>query len=345
MKTKKPILIIILICIVAFNFAAQPPIYASPFTGQVLPQNVEMLHWDEISQIIPLFTSFQIFDIGTGIVYNAASLSNGNHADVEPVTPLDTFLLFESFGGEQTWEARPVWVIVGERAFAAAIHSMPHDIYTIEDNGMDGHICLHFFVSTNHIRNEAVYHDTIVEAQLAFEMLRGNIDLEITTPSIAEPQLINEPEPAKYAELVEPAELIPVQGVPSAHNVRVNGQLVVFSAFNIDGNNFFRLRDVAFTINGTRSQFDVAWDSQSAAINLLPGQGYAPIGTEMAAGDGHVAVAFPSADVINVDGQRAQLRAYNIDGYNYFMLRDLSTVLGFVVEWDDVGRTVLINTQ
>jgi len=343
MKTKKPILIIILICIVAFNFAAQPPIYASPFTGQVLPQNVEMLHWDEISQIIPLFTPFQIFDIGTGIVYNVASLSNGNHADVEPVTPLDTFLLLESFGGEQTWEARPVWVMVGGMAFAAAIHSMPHDMYTIEDNGMDGHVCLHFFGSTNHIRNEAVYHDIIIEAQMAFEALRGNIYLEMPLP-----QTIPDPKPVSKSTqepAPQPISATPAQGMPSTHNVRVNGQLVSFAAFNIGGNNFFRLRDVAFTINGTRSQFAVAWDGRAAAINLLPGQGYAPLGTEMAVGNGRIAVAVPSADIVNVDGRQTHMRAYNIDGYNYFMLRDLGAVLGFAVDWDDVGRTVLIDTQ
>jgi len=46
-----------------------------------------------------------------------------------------------------------------------------------------------------------------------------------------------------------------------------------------------------------------------------------------------------------VAGSPINLRAYNIDGYNYFMLRDLGVALGFMVEWDDVLNAVIINTQ
>jgi len=98
-------------------------------------------------------------------------MSNGNHADVEPATAQDTALLMQAFGGVATWSSRPVWVTIGNRTFSAAIHSVAHGGYTIRDNNMDGHICLHFYGSTTHNTNLPVHHYTILRAQDAFEIL------------------------------------------------------------------------------------------------------------------------------------------------------------------------------
>jgi len=136
-----------------------------------LPTNVEMLEWSAVRGILPLRTPFQIMDIGTGIRFNMSSLSNGNHADVETVTAQDTALMMEAFGGWQTWSSRPVWVTVGNRTFSAALHSMPHDVATIPDNNMDGHVCLHFYGSTTHNTNLPVHLDTVLAAQAAYDVL------------------------------------------------------------------------------------------------------------------------------------------------------------------------------
>jgi len=344
--------LLIFACFVVLSFAATPPLYAAVADIPAVPPNVhvvEMLHWHEVRELLPTSTQIQIFDIGTGIVYHMSVLSSGNHADVEPVTAWDTFLLLESFGGVMTWNARPVWVTIGDRTFSAAIHSMPHDISIIQDNDMDGHVCLHFYGSTQHVSPNAVYHDIIVQAQMAFENMRHNFPVhqpEVVTEYVPT-EIAPEPEPVP-TPIPDPVPMpapIPVLGVPSNHEVRINGQIVPFAAYNIDGNNFFRLRDVAFAINGTRSQFDVAWDGNFAAINLLPGHGYVPIGTEMSAGNGQNVMAAPSVNAVLVAGNPINLRAYSIDGYNYFMLRDLGMALGFVVEWDDALSAVIINTQ
>ena len=139
-----------------------------------------------------------------------------------------------------------------------------------------------------------------------------------------------------------PSPREPAFAVPSSHGVHLNGALVSFSGFNIDGYNFFRLRDVAFALNGTRSQFQVAWDAHMSVINLLPGWGYTPIGTEMAQTESGATIAMPSTAPVLVSGMATHLRAYNIGGYTYFRLRDLGATLGFWVYWDDVLQTILI---
>jgi hypothetical protein len=47
---------------------------------------------------------------------------------------------------------------------------------------------------------------------------------------------------------------------------------------------------------------------------------------------------------MTVDGAAVALTAYNIDGSNYFALRELGGVLGFTVGYDEASRTIRITT-
>jgi len=130
---------------------------------------------------------------------------------------------------------------------------------------------------------------------------------------------------------------------PTTSTVFVNGQSVAFGAFNIDGNNFFRLRDIAYALNGTSAQFSVGWDAAANAISLEAGR-YVPIGGEMEIAAAGAAQAVATTSAITLNGVAIDLRAYNIGGSNFFMLRDLGATLGFEVDWDAGASTILIST-
>ena len=51
-----------------------------------------------------------------------------------------------------------------------------------------------------------------------------------------------------------------------------------------------------------------------------------------------------TAQGMTVDGAAVALTAYNIDGSNYFALRELGGVLGFTVGYDEASRTIRITT-
>ncbi|MCL2397800.1 MAG: hypothetical protein FWC93_07000, partial [Defluviitaleaceae bacterium] len=121
---------------------------------------------------------------------------------------------------------------------------------------------------------------------------------------------------------------------PSTHNILLDGQLVNLTAFNIGGSNFFRLRDVAYLLNGTAAQFEVTWDARNQIIRLIPGQPYTPIGTEMSAETIRETRAAQGTVSLMIEEQWIGSWAYNIDGYNYFMLRSLGGYLDFRVGWD-----------
>jgi len=137
----------------------------------------------------------------------------------------------------------------------------------------------------------------------------------------------------------------PVTATPTQSPVLVNGDTVAFQAYHIGGNNFFRLRDIAYILNGTAAQFNVQWDAANSAILLTSGAPYIPVGGEMPGSATGSVTATPTRAAILLDGEPANLRAYHIDGNNFFMLRDLGEILGFGVEWDDDARAILISTD
>ena len=55
---------------------------------------------------------------------------------------------------------------------------------------------------------------------------------------------------------------------PMASTVIVNGTAIAFEAYNIDGNNFFKLRDLAYALSGSSKQFSVGWDGAASCVVL-----------------------------------------------------------------------------
>ena len=132
---------------------------------------------------------------------------------------------------------------------------------------------------------------------------------------------------------------------PTTSTVIVNGTLTEFEAYLINDNNFFRLRDLAYALNGTNKQFSVGWDGAANAIMLTSGQPYEPIGGEMAQGDGTPQVATPTTSRVFINGVELNLTAYNISGNNFFRLRDIMRAFDIGVSWDAATSTIAIDTN
>ena len=136
-----------------------------------------------------------------------------------------------------------------------------------------------------------------------------------------------------------------VSATPTSATVLVNGEQVAFDAYNIGGNNYFKLRDLAFVLNGTAKQFEVGWDSASKTITLTSGRRYTAVGGEMSAKGSGSQSAVPTGSKLLVDGREVSFTAYNIGGNNYFKLRDIGQLFDFGVGWDGATRTVTIDTS
>ena len=117
--------------------------------------DVELLDWSIVINILRNGEPIQIIDVRTGLSFNLQCFSKGDHADVEPVTLSDTGTIFRTRDGVWSWAARPLWVVINNRVIAASMHGMPHSISTISGNGVDGHFCLHFLGSTTSSTSES----------------------------------------------------------------------------------------------------------------------------------------------------------------------------------------------
>lgn len=131
---------------------------------------------------------------------------------------------------------------------------------------------------------------------------------------------------------------------PNRSTVLVNGQNVSFDAYTINDNNYFKLRDLAQVLRGTGKQFEVTWDGEKNAINMLSNTPYTTVGGEMAPGDGVDKTARLNASAIYLDEEAVRLGAYTIDDNNYFKLRDIGRLFDFDVTWDGVNNTILVDT-
>ena len=132
---------------------------------------------------------------------------------------------------------------------------------------------------------------------------------------------------------------------PTASSVLVNGSQKSFDAYNINSNNYFKLRDIAYVLSGSAKQFEVSWDGANKAINLMSGKAYTPVGGEMATGSNKSVEASATTSTVYIDGKQVPLAAYTINGNNYFKLRDIGQAFNFGVTWDGATNTVGIDTS
>jgi len=138
---------------------------------------------------------------------------------------------------------------------------------------------------------------------------------------------------------------IPYTATSTASTVLVNGSFVAFDAYSINGSNYIKLRDLAYILNGTEKQFEVTWDNDIKAINLISGKSYTASGGEMIIGNKGSATAYISNATVFINGVRVDLTAYTINGNNYFKLRDLGKAFDFGVIWDGTANTIRIETS
>ena len=136
-----------------------------------------------------------------------------------------------------------------------------------------------------------------------------------------------------------------VDAKPTSHSVYVDGKQVNCAAYAINGNNYFKLRDLAAMVNGTEKQFEVTWNENQKAISLLSNKPYTIVGGEMGAVPAGAKDAKVTSSVIYKDGKKENYAAYNINDNNYFKLRDIAEAFNIGIKWDATTQRVDVLTN
>lgn len=132
---------------------------------------------------------------------------------------------------------------------------------------------------------------------------------------------------------------------PSTHKIYVDGEKASAAAYEINGNNYFKIRDVAAILSGTAAQFDVTWDPATGNITLTDDKAYTKTGDELYPIPDSVQIAEESTEPLYRDGERVYYTGYNVNDNNYYKLRDIAEDFDFGVTWDGATQSVYIETD
>lgn len=147
------------------------------------------------------------------------------------------------------------------------------------------------------------------------------------------------------AQATSVASVSTVTANPTSSKVLVNNEEIAFQAYTINGNNYFKLRDIAMALKDTNETFAVGWDNENSAISLESGKPYVAEGGELAvSANPSTEQGILSDSAIYLNGKKIALTAYTINGNNYFKLRDLADALNIRVMWDAIKNTIAIVT-
>lgn len=131
---------------------------------------------------------------------------------------------------------------------------------------------------------------------------------------------------------------------PSTAKVTVNEVSVPFAAYTIEGFNYFKLTDMAYALDQTAKEFQVTWDGDRSAINMVTGKGHINLGTELQGNSGKNETAERFMSTVYKNGSPILVTVYTIDGSSYFQLDTLKEVLGLNVGWNSSTSTISIKT-
>lgn len=131
----------------------------------------------------------------------------------------------------------------------------------------------------------------------------------------------------------------------SASKVMVDGESYTMQSYNISGNQYFKLRDIAMALSGTNRQFDVEWNTTHEVTNMVRYKAYEPIGGELEVSASKTAAYTEFTEGTYLEWDWFNLETYIIDGEKYAQLRGLGEIMYFDVSWDSVNKCIMVDTN
>ncbi|MEJ8555412.1 peptidoglycan-binding domain-containing protein [Tepidibacter sp. Z1-5] len=132
--------------------------------------------FSKIQYALPRESTFEVLDIYSGKSFKAKRTYGTNHIDAETINEYDTSVFKNIFGGNWSWNKRPVIVTYNGISLPASMAGMPHagndsapatayttwrsgnygsgtNLDAVKNNGMNGVFDIHFLGSKTHSSN------------------------------------------------------------------------------------------------------------------------------------------------------------------------------------------------
>lgn len=137
------------------------------------------------------------------------------------------------------------------------------------------------------------------------------------------------------------------EAVKSYQPFLLDGQKVEIGGYLIEGNNYFKLRDLAAILTNTDKKFDVEYEK--GQIKIETNDDYKKLATDLQPMKHDKVTAKMVTNKVLLDNkgteQTVELKAALIDQNNYVMLRDLAKYIGFVVGYNKETQDITVDTK
>lgn len=142
----------------------------------------------------------------------------------------------------------------------------------------------------------------------------------------------------------------------SVKNVLVDDVSWSLQAYTIDGYTYYKIRDLAYILNGTSAFFNVTYDVTCDSLYIWPGYPYFVAGNELSiiqesgsasvkTSTSMVYINTPINEKPYIARNRQNITIYKTNNNNYFKLRDIGQALGIDVSYDETNGNIIIRTH
>lgn len=168
----------------------------------------------------------------------------------------------------------------------------------------------------------------------------------------AKPEEVKEEVKPVEEKVEEVVEIEEVKALVSKQPVTLDGKDVVIGAYNIAGENYVKLRDVSALLKETDVKFSVIFEEEKNEVLLVVKGAYEANEEDLKAlpeGEKTAIASLQPVKKAKVEDKEkteaVEIKGFNIDGFNYYRLRDLGKALEFGVAFDFNKNTVLISSK
>ena len=141
------------------------------------------------------------------------------------------------------------------------------------------------------------------------------------------------------------AESKTVDAVKNTKKVTLDGEEVKIGAYDVEGYNYLKLRDVAAILNTKKCQFSVGYDEPTKLISVELAKAYEKVEGDLAEIKDEKAKAIVSVKKILVNGEEKEIKTALINEYNYMQLRDLASLVGLDVKYDAKNKVIMLKSD
>ncbi len=134
------------------------------------------------------------------------------------------------------------------------------------------------------------------------------------------------------------------KAIKSNSKVVIDGEKVNIDAYSIKGTNYVKIRDIAMLLDESAKQFEVEWNKEKRAIDVITSEPYTVVGGELEKISAENIDLRFNKSAIHVDGADKVLKSYNINNETYFKLRDISQEINIDLQWNQKEKAIKLDT-